>query len=489
MQQQVLQLEDDDEDQEKWRTRQSTGFRKSHKSKRGHGRRHLDARQYTMFIGGCFLICWGLVATFLLLRLGIMYTFDTITITRQDYGTKGSAALAKARASQDVAQALDVWNIVNASVVGLVYREPQDYANLLDVLSSAFESMPTLHSVDLAFTDRTSEVTVTRQKVEIGSSSHMQSNADDCYLIGIDGCGGTSSEISRQPDWYFFGSGLQPTAYGGAYAWAPVPQIIVESNEDGTDLLSPSIRLIFQATFPSYHSAGIRAKVIGRITVKVAGLGGNLLADDKLGDESTVYLCDATGVMLASQDWGDLLTVDGGQVRYKYFWEVSPEWAPRVRDAFTGSSVREKVSDEDGSLIVVEPLDEPLNRFGVIIVSPSFVPFRNAALIGTAALASIVAPAPYVIVASIGFILFCAQCFHSMRANDGKVGVEAMDQRKRVSITATMNRVTVSNKPGEGNEKEWLPPPKRSSSVRLTHKVRKMATFMQRGSTKSRSIL
>jgi hypothetical protein len=460
------------------------------KSKR-HGnarRRGLDARQYTMFFGACFLVSWGLVATVLLLRLGIMYTFDTIVITRQEYGVKGSAALAKAKASQDIAQAMDVWNLINASVVGLVYREPQDYANLVDVLSSAFESVPTLHSVDLAFSDRKSEVTVTRKNVEIGSSSHMQSNADDCYLIGIDGCSGTNSENTRQPDWYFFGSGLQPTAYGGAYGWAPVPEIVVESNEDGTDLLSPSIRLIFQATFPSYFSSpGVRAKVIGRITLKVVGLGGDLLADDRLGDESTVYLCDATGVMLASQKWGDLLSVAAGQVRYRYFWEVSEEWGPRVRDAFTGSVVRKKVSDESGTLVVVEPLEEPLNRFGVIVVSPTFVPFRNAALIGTSAVASIVAPAPYVIVVSAAFVMFCAQCFSSMRANDGKVGVESLENRKRVSITATMRRVTVSDNPGEG--KDWLPPPKRSSTMALKQNFRKVATFMRKGSTKSQAIL
>merc|ERR1719181_2686161 len=88
------------EEDEKFRRRSSTGFRKS-KSQVGRDKRKLDSRHYTMCVGSCFLIFWGLSATVLLLRLGIMYTFDTIRLTREEYAANGAAEWAKTKASRD----------------------------------------------------------------------------------------------------------------------------------------------------------------------------------------------------------------------------------------------------------------------------------------------------------------------------------------------------------------------------------------------------
>ena len=123
-----------------------------------------------------------------------------------------------------------------------------------------------------------------------------------------------------------------------------------------------------------------------------------------------------------------------GQVRYKNFWEVGPKWAHLVRHAFTGSSVTKLMKDEDDMLVVVEPLEPPLGRFGVIVVSGSLGPFQNHALIGTAAVASIVAPAPYAITGFLSFSFFWIQCVRTMRSKEADAKISG----KRNSISATI---------------------------------------------------
>lgn len=432
-----MQEEKEDEDGEtKWRTRTTISRRKSQRF--GGHRPHLDARQYTMFFGGCFLVSWGLAATVLLLRLGFLYTFDTIALTRKEYVLKGAVQWAKSEASKDVMQAVRVWNLINASVVGLVYREPQDYSPLTNVLSPAFETMPNLHSVDLAFSDRTSEVTITRQKGEgiRASSTFVQTNSNDCFLMGVEGC---TPQPPLRPDWYNFGMSLKPTLHGGVHAWGKEPEIIIEGAEDGgSPSLTPSIRLHFQLTFPEYRSAsGQSTKLIGRITIKVVSLSGDRLVDERLGPEGRIFLCDATGATLAAKDVEDVLTVSDGLVRYKNVWELDVDG---VKDSFTGSSIKQTLVDGGDTLTAVEPLESPLGpRFAIVAIAPSWGPFENKALIGTSGIAAIVAPAPYVIVGTISFFFFWAQCFHTMWQNDGKVGAD-FSQTKRVSVSATMGR-------------------------------------------------
>jgi len=470
----------DDDDEEKFRVRRASVVKR--KTVGGGGHAKLDARQYAMFVGACFLISWGLVVTVLLLRLGIMYTFNTIALTRQNYGVGGAAAWAKVVASQDVMEAIEVWNIINSSVAGIIYRSPQDYTNLGNVLNPAFQTMSSLHSVDFGFSDRNYELTVTRQKdLGIGSLCYMQSNSGDCFLLGAHGCmplerNWYTQEIIR-PEWYRFASTLKVTPSGGIYYWALKPELVVETGPEGEDLISPSIRLIFKVSLPTYRSdSGDPVEVVGRITVKVAALSGSRLVDPRLGGDGNVYLCDATGAMLASKDSDDLLMVENGIVRYKYFWELGEGWASSIREAFTGSSVTQKMSDEEETLVVVEPLDPPLGRFGVIVVARSWGPFQNGPLIGTSAISSIVAPAPYAITGAVAFIFFWAQCFNTMRANDGKVGADTMKQQSRVSISATMQRHTISNIP-QGVDLAELAKLEKKDTWR--GKLGKAATFMR----------
>lgn len=437
-----------------------------------------------------------------------MYTFDTIRDTRAFYCVEGAASWAKNAASGDVMQAITVWNMINASVAGLIWRSPFDYTDLGNVLSPAFETMPLLHSVELGFTDRTAITSVTRRKGASvrGSWSSVQSSSPDCYLMGIDGCAGQGDtsegsrgiekieEIARKTrdknvfiyhgaegSWKRFASKLRLTPQGGVFYWWTKPAIVVEEAPDngGPSFLSPAIQLAFKAAFPAHERSEcfdiivaqktvqrclpLKTEIMGRITLKLAALGGGRLTDKRLGDDGNIYLCDATGSILAAKEPKDVLTVTDGVVRFKYIWEVEKKAAKgSLREAFTGSSIKTTEVDEDGTFIAVEGLDPPLARFAIVVVSRNWASFQSNALIGTAAAAAIVSPTPYLIIIGMAVIFVCGQCVSTMIKNDGNVGQDS--SKGRVSIAATMARTTVRHTP-VADEEEKAPKNKLFASL------------------------
>lgn len=421
-----------------------------------------------MFFGACFLISWGAAVTFLLLTLGFMYTFDTISLTREDYCVNGAAAWAQEKATQQLMQGMEVFNLINSSVAGLVFRGPSDYTNLGNVLAPAFETMPLLHKVEFAFSDRPEMLSITRRIGEAptrGSVSFMQSTSSDCFLMGMEGCYvSPKSYIFGYEDrvaWYVTGIKLAPTPHGGAFFWADKPDMLVEVAPDGADILNTVAQLIFQVTFPTYRSAstvdgkvvyGANTVVVGRLSLKLGALGGAALVDEQLGDQGSVYLVDATGIVLASRRSQDMLTIDNGIVRARYLWEVSSADAdlnnPTLRAVFKGTSVVKLVQDDD-VFISVQPLEPPLSRFAVVIVAPEWAPFQNKPLIGTSAIASVVAPAPYAIVGALAVIFTLTQCIKTAVTNDGSQGMDmgASENKGRVSVSATLSRHTMSHLP------------------------------------------
>lgn len=442
---------EEDDDEVRWKTRQSGNLKKSKKGRLGL-KKKLDARQYAIFGGIVFLTSWGLAVTFLLLNLGIMYNFSTVPTTREDYSVKGAAEWAKKQAAEDLMQGIEVWNVINGSIMGWVYRTPTDYTNLGNVLRPVFDTMPALYSIELAFNDRASQVTLTRRKggtdmVMVGPSSLMQASSADCFLMGVEGCASQPLTMPLEqvprPLWYKFGLGIPSTAYGGAISWWMDPEIVVQTAADGGDLLTPAVRLMFNLAFPKYYDKnGAYAVVVGRITLSLSALGGSRLKDERLGDEGKILLVDAGARVLASQEVMDVLGVEYGRVRFRSLYEAGRSWgASSVMNAFRVDVIKEMKTQSDKTFIAVEPLPSPLGRFGIVVVAPSREPFQNVALVGTSAIASIVAPAPYVLAGGFAVLFIIGQCFATMRKNDGKVGFEAMSKGGRKSISDTISGV------------------------------------------------
>lgn len=447
----------------------------------------MDAKQCAMFAGAVFIAIWGITATVLLLRLGIMYTFDSVMNTRKEYITKGAADWAKTVATKDLREGIEVWNLLNNSIAGLVYRAPEDYTNLGNVLSPAFVTMPSLHSVELAFSDREASVSLTRKAVADRDSILMQSTAKDCFLMGGHGCVPPPSTplyhsltYGERPLWYGTAIQLGLSPYGGSFRWESEPDLVVEVAEDGGAKLSPCIRLLVKLIFPTHGTPAkanyigvdglpkvrhytIPTIVTGRITVKLDRLSGERLVDGRLGDKGKMFLVDASGVLLSSRERMDLVVVENGLVRMKKCWEVDGDWWGDIRSAFREPAVASMLKDSDKTCVAVEPLDAPLQRFAAVVVAPSLFPFQNSPLIVTAGIAALVGPAPYVLGGAVAVVLFASSCLQTMKKAEKAVEGPGGVKRARASISG-LNDEMNGSPPGSPNGR-------RSSRRSFTQKV------------------
>merc|ERR1719146_616016 len=82
--------------------------------------------------------------------------------------------------------------------------------------------------------------------------------------------------------------------------WWHIPDLGIEQGEDGVDLLYPAVRLLFKARFPTYTdgptsvwATRTNTEVIGRVTLKLSGLGGSRLSAKRLGTGGDLFLVDA----------------------------------------------------------------------------------------------------------------------------------------------------------------------------------------------------
>lgn len=379
----------------------------------GKPARRLDARQYMFACLGCFAVSWAISATVLLLRLTIMYAFDVVVQTRLDYSAEGAAEWARVVAEKDVGQAYEVWHLLNTSMLGLVYREPEDYTNLANVLAPAFDILPALHSVQLAFSDRPSELYVSRRKVALSSESSvlMQSTSTECFLLGPDGCVEQMEMAApgqSRPQWYLDAEAMSPPRIA-TFQWASNPQIVVETNADSVDSFTLCIRLLFRAAFPRYP-----ATVIGQVLMKTAALSGDRLVDSRLGEEGKIMLVDASGILLASRDPMDLLQVSNGIVHMNTIGTVDPKCGTVFQSASSSDSIA-STQDDSNELIIVEPLRHSMQRFAIVVKAPSVTPFTNSNLLTTAILSAFVGPAPYVLALAVTVVIFGSQCVYSLR--------------------------------------------------------------------------
>jgi hypothetical protein len=416
------------------------------REKMGSKSKKTDARQCATVFITVFFVGWSITVTVLLMRMAIMYTFDIVAQTRKDYSMKGAAKWAKREAEKDLEQAVEVWQVINASILGLVYREPEDYTNLAKVLAPAFDTLPQLYALQFAFSDRLSEVYVSKPKNALTnvSSVLMQSTAQECFLLGPSGCveplDPNLPGLSR-PQWY---QDAMTTVPLGAYLWADDPRIVVDISADGTRYFSPCVDLLFRITFPSYPSSGTGTKTqaVGRITLKLSALGGGRLVDQRLGKEGKIILVDGSGVVLASENPFDLLVATDSAVRFKKYMEVNSGIASKVQSALTQTSIAQMQDDSAKELIVVEPLVAPMQRFAVVVVAPSLSPFTDSALFVSSIVAVFMAPAPYVMALAAAFALFLLQCISSLRyvppERDHPIRAAARANDRRISMRDIM---------------------------------------------------
>jgi len=291
----------------------------------------------------------------------------------------------------------------------------------------------------------------------------LQSNAEDCYLLGLQGCyAAVGVEGPNRPSWFVPALLLPveaqqwanqtdlPCGSGNvseAYDWDFAPEMLqqpldVDGYQDqalaGVTAWYPSYRLLFRTGFPSATiGQDATLEVVGRATVELGELSLSRLADERLGEEGRVYVCDAGGRVLSTQWLEEALVLEPplGQMRFRMAWELPAEagqrksspapWAKQLTQAFGGAVPTELTYNHDGVLVSVQPLPVPYSRFAVVVVAPERGPFTNPWLFSASIAAFAAAGAPYITISVISLAIFATQWWRLTMVDTNKASGDA----------------------------------------------------------------
>lgn len=375
----------------------------------------LDTFEWFLVAFAAFLGLWVVSITIILMLVAVRYLGTTVQNDREWYLLHGCTSWAQAEVERLLYAALSVQQAVRAATCTGYAVAPHDYGALERALAPIVLAERAVSSVELAFAG-TSDRIFLRRRVSGGGAwvPFMQSNSNVCYLLGADGCV-ESHDLLSSGVWVDTALNLEESndSVCGAFDWATEPELLlleVEPDDPVANMANPAV-----AWFPSYH-LHFRSKfhrlglpVAGRVTLSLGSLSGSALRDTRLGEDGSVYLCDGTGRILASQNPDDLLVVDAqtGALYFRSIWDLpSTEAFPGLREAFLGDAAKRAVlqgeSEERTSwLAVVVPLPEPHGRFATVVVSRSLQGFGDDTQRSLSFVAVVAAALPYFALVSV----------------------------------------------------------------------------------------
>jgi len=383
----------------------------------------LDGTQVALLIAAVLVVGWTVTASALLIVFWNRYNSFIVDETREFYVASGCAAWAKAEAAGELVAALRTRDSLDAAIRLGVYREPTDFRNLERAFAPIMLSWPSVHSVELAFSDRSAAIVVRRRKTSDGEwEVFVQSNADDCFSLGLNGCVDVGTTPGARPWWFMEGytmirgeAGGRATSEvdeGGAFKWLG-PEILAQPMEDGTEVFFPTVSLLFRTVFPD-SGIGTGIVAVGRIVLTLGVLSGDRLQDKRLKDDGKVYLCHVTGAVLASPVAEEILYLEaqGSPARFRHAWELqAAPAAPQLKATFSNFSSDDEPVHEtqlaDGTdLVVVSPLSHPFGSFVVVTAVLSWNKFGNSKVLMISTMSIALAIVPYAVVV----VSICGMC-------------------------------------------------------------------------------
>jgi len=326
------------------------------------------------------VICglWCFVASLLLIMISGVYEGSAVDGACARYAAS-KAERVGAEVASVLSAALAVYDAMDYAIQQKVYFEPLDYVTVQKTLAPMFISHEAIRSVDIAFIDRNSSITVRRRWKEGNASVIqpfekvliMQSNAPDCYeTLGQSGCLAAVPPLD-QP-WYQVGSqlpgnqesssvgksgydDLQSAAVGSAFRWLDSPRFVprfrntsvVASGGVGERAQAeiawlPAYSLVFRSVFPGTQGV---LSLIGRITLEISGLRAKrrLQQTTWLGSQGAVYVCDRGGALIAADAPGQQAFVQSptGRTRFRRAWELNASWARELSSADLAGGAQE----------------------------------------------------------------------------------------------------------------------------------------------------
>jgi len=348
-----------------------------------------NGTKYVIYVFAVLVGVWYVLIVVLLIGNSEAYRGPTVNEDRARY-----AAITAHRVGAEVASILSsavmVRDAIEYAVNRKLYFEPLDYTAARQMLEPTFAAATALRSVDLAFTNRTTSVSLRRvldgTGVDPGPLQGMspvkvllQTDAEDCLeKLGRLGC--LRSEPAHEQEWFEQGSQLyggteNPSAAGNTadkMRWHKDPLFVPRApdkntaakkaaalaeaealKEEGSKMWwikgdpfavpigymmdrqevawDTTYSLIFRSTFPGTRGY---MSVVGRISVDLSGMRAmdRLVDAEWLGAAGLILVCDGSGHVIAAAGPGlqAEFNMADGVLRPRLASEVPAPWAFKI---------------------------------------------------------------------------------------------------------------------------------------------------------------
>jgi len=342
------------------------------------------------------------------------------------YLQHGSARSAAAETTAVLQAAIEAKEALIASINFGLIKTSYDYAAIESTLAPTLLLQPFLRTFDITFSDRTAGLHIRHQAGEGGRQLILQSNAEDCYLLGTQGCANLGVQPRRFPAWHtdamflnmsFEGADqdimtqqqmIQLSKQAGAFQqWFTTPMLAPGARQNDSSVVwYPTVRLLFRQPLPEAWSA-TNEILCGQISVEVMALTGDRLRDGHLGENGRVYVVDSSGAVLSALDLQDTITMTvTGALQFRHITEMG-SFGNLVASAFKGSMIEEMQVKEGSLAAVVQPLRPPLEMFAVVVVSRyENTDFQDQSIVESMSVLLTFASLPYIIVTVTLTIVF-----------------------------------------------------------------------------------
>mmetsp|Transcript_65249 Transcript_65249/g.153635 ORF Transcript_65249/g.153635 Transcript_65249/m.153635 type:complete len:545 (+) Transcript_65249:99-1733(+) len=378
-------------------------------------------------IGSLLFVAWMVLWIIAASVVSFVFTVRYMGIVEEDqawYLLNGRARSAVAETTAVLNAAVEAKEALISSInLGLISTS-YDYAAIESTLVPTMLLKPYLRSFEITFSDRVAGLAIHHQAEEGGRQLVLQSNAQDCYLLGTQGCADFGVPQQRFPGWHteamflnmsFEGADSEIISQqqmvqiskqaGPAQQWYTTPTLVAGTTrllaQNTSVAWYPVIRLFFRQPLPEAW-ASQKEILCGRISVEVMTLGGDRMRDVHLGENGRTYVVDSFGMVLSALDIEDTIMAHSltGELQFRRVFELpDTDFGSLVAGAFKGDRI-DAMQVQEGSLsAVVQPLGSPFEMFAVVVVSRlENTSFQDTSIIESMSVLIAFASLPYVIV-------------------------------------------------------------------------------------------
>jgi len=384
-----------------------------------------DVVQIGSLLFAAWIVLWIVAASVVSAVFFVRY-IGIVEDNQAWYLQHGSARSAAAETTAVLQAAIEAKEALIASINYGLIKTSYDYAAIESTLAPTLLLQPFVRTFDITFSDRTAGLHIRHQPGEGGRQLILQSNAEDCYLLGTQGCANLGVQPQRFPAWHtdamflnmsFEGADqdimtqqqmVQLSKQAGAnQQWFTTPMLAPGARQNDSSLVwYPTVRLLFRQPLPEAWSS-TNEILCGQISVEVMALTGDLLRDGNLGENGRVYVVDSSGAVLSALDLQDTITMTRtGALQFRHITEMG-SFGNLVASAFKGSMIEEMQVKEGSLAAVVQPLRSPLEMFAVVVVSRyENTDFQDQSIVESMSVLLTFASLPYIIVTVTLTIVF-----------------------------------------------------------------------------------